>query len=167
VPFTLIYTVNGVASSPANSVLTVVRPASLSVATGYPQTSATGHTCSITPGTASCEFTQYTGGATYSSYKTTYLYSIMDHLSPAQAITGFSLALSESYGAITGACSGSPQVITGASSGSAITDCFYFCHETCRTGGSCSPSGTQTIKVNGFTVATKSVTWTCNNVTVQ
>jgi len=46
------------------------------------------------------------------------------------------------------------------------TDCFYFCSETCRTGGSCNVSATETIKSNGFVVATKGITWTCSGASV-
>jgi hypothetical protein len=91
----------------------------------------------------------------------------MDQFSPAQAIKGFGLRIEESYTTPSGPCAGGPVIIGEPALGDTVTDCFYFCSETCRTGGSCNVSATQTIKVNGFTVATKSVTWTCTGVTIQ
>jgi hypothetical protein len=90
----------------------------------------------------------------------------MDQFTPPRWIAGYALALEESYTTGTGQCSQSWTVITGSGSGDTVTDCFYFCSATCKSGGSCNVSSTQTIKANGFTVATESVSWTCSAATV-
>jgi hypothetical protein len=160
---TVTYTLNG-QSATATQQITVLKPSSLSVRSSTPN--STGHTCDPSVNNPSCQTSGFTGNGTYTSYVRTIIYDVMDQFTPAQKITGFNMFISESYTTPTGQCAG-PAVVIGSGLGQAISDCFYFCSETCRTGGSCNVSATQTLLVNGFTVATKSVTWTCSDASVQ
>ncbi|MCI0623357.1 MAG: hypothetical protein L0387_17145 [Acidobacteria bacterium] len=102
---------------------------------------------------------------TYTTYNRHITYAIRDQFT--NTISGFGMGLEESYNTPSGQCSSGVHVTTGFGEGDTILDDLWICHQSCTTGGSCSVSATQTIKVNGFTVATKSVTWTCSDVTVQ
>ncbi len=162
VPIKLKYTKNGQFSE-WQGTLTVVKPASLSLNSNT--YNGTSHTCDPNASSDSCGQSSFTGNGTYSSYRRDRVYRVMDHLPNPEWISGFSLYISESYTTPSGPCSGSAPII-GSGFGDTVTDCFYFCAETCRTGGSCSVSSTQTINVNGFAVGTNSVTWTCSDATV-
>ncbi|MGH9433391.1 MAG: hypothetical protein ACRD3T_17810 [Terriglobia bacterium] len=143
--------------------LTVEKPTSLQVESD--STNPTGHTCTGGSGTAMCSQSYFPGTGTYTSYLRNRTYHIMDQFNPSRWIQGYALAIQESYTPPTGRCAG-PPVNIGKGSGDTITDCFYFCSATCQSHGSCSVSATQTVTVNGFAVATKSVNWTCTGVTV-
>jgi hypothetical protein len=162
VTITVTYTVNNQSAS-ASTQITVVKPTSLQLTSNT--FAATGHTCDPATTMPTCQRSGFQGGGIYTSYLRELRYDVMDQFSPAEAIKGVTMFFQESFTTPTGPCAGPP--ITGTGMGDTITDCFYFCSETCRTGGSCNVSATQTIKVNGFTVATKMVTWTCTGVTVQ
>ncbi|MBI1746221.1 MAG: hypothetical protein HYR55_06500 [Acidobacteria bacterium] len=157
------YTVNG-RSVTWQGYLTVVKPTSLTLASD--STNANGHTCVTSTQTPTCE-TSTCGGPTcnYTSYLRILTYNVMDQFNPAQAISGFTIDIQESYTTPSGSCASTPP-ITGSGTGSIITDCFYFCSSTCASGGSCSVSSQQTITVNGFQVRTNSVNWACSGVTV-
>ena len=133
----------------------MIKPISLTQVSSTPD--ASGHTCTPGSGTSNCSQSYYTdsGGVGYTSYVRTIIYSVNGSVG---GTIGLNMQLEESFNI--------PNVITGGGVGSGITDCFYFCSQTCRTGGSDSQSGTQTIKANGFTVATKSVTWNCTDASV-
>jgi len=164
VPITVTFTVDNVPSDPLTVQITVVRPASLQLVSDT--TNPTGHICDPDAPSNECNKSSFEGGGVYSSYRRDRTYHVMDHLNPAQWIAGFPLVLEESFSAPSGQCAGD-AVATGGGIGDTVIDCFYFCSEACRTGGSCSPSATQTIKANGFVVATKNVNWTCSGVAVQ
>ncbi len=164
VPITVTYTVNGESGTQTTNI-TVEQPTSLSVV-GTPTMNPTGHTCVSGTGTNTCSESYFPGGSgSYTSYVYTRTYHIMDQFNPPNWIQGYALQIQESYTAPTGQCTG-PPVSTGGGSGDTIIDCFYYCSATCKSGGSCTESSTQTATVNGFTVATKSVSWTCTGVTV-
>jgi hypothetical protein len=164
VTITVTYTVNN-QSTTASQDITVVKPTSLTQTSSTPN--PTGHTCDPSAPSNSCATSNFTGNGIYSSYLTTITYDVMDQFTPAQVITGFTLFISESYTPLQGSCTSGTSTFTGTGVGQSITDCFFFCAEPCRIGGSCSVTSTQTIQVNGFSVATKSVNWTCSGVTVQ
>ena len=130
-------------------------------------TNATGHSCIGGTGTNGCGQSYFSGTGTYNSYQRDRSYHIMDQFSPPRWIQGYNLDIQESYTTPSGQCASSSVAIGGPSTGDTIPDCFYFCSATCQSGGSCSVSATQTATVNGFTVATKSVNWTCSGVSVS
>lgn len=163
VPITVTYTLNGESGTAATNI-TVEQPTSLSIVSDT--TNSTGHTCVGGTGSNTCSQSYFSGSGTYTSYVHNRQYHVMDQLSPSRWIAGYLMQIQESYSAPTGQCSGD-SVATGGGSGDTVTDCFYFCGATCQSAGSCSVSATQTITVNGFTVATESVTWTCSGATVS
>ena len=162
VPITVTYTLNG---QPGTSTvnITVSRPTSLSVVTDT--TNSTGHTCVGGTGTNTCSQSYFPGTGSYTSYVRNRTYHIMDQFN--DWISGYPMQIRESYSTPTGQCSQNATPVTGSGTGDTIPDCFYFCSATCQSGGSCGVSSTQTAVVNGYTVATKSVTWTCSGVTVS
>jgi hypothetical protein len=164
IPIDLTYSIQGQPPAKWHGTLTVVKPASLGAAFNE-VTNPSGHTCNPNASQDTCDTSKFTGSGTYTSFKRTLNQKIMDHLQPSQWIEGFSLTLEESYSTPTGCTQGS--INTGGGNGDTITDCFYFCAEPCRTQGSCQVSATQTIKANGYVVATKSVTWSCGGVTIK
>ena len=164
VPLKVTYTLSNQPGTASGS-LTVERPTSLQV--NSDTTNGTGHTCIAGAGTSSCASSYYSGSGTYSSYLRTRTYHIMDQFSPARWIQGYNMQIQESYTTPTGQCSADGSVITSGGVGDTVTDCFYFCSATCRSGGSCSVSATQTLTVNGFNVATENVGWTCTGATVS
>jgi hypothetical protein len=154
----VVYTLNSVPSSPGTTTLTVLKPVSLTQTSS--SSNPTAHTCSSTSGTPTpCTLSLYTDtpNTTYTSYVRTIVYTVNGNL--AGTTITLNMQLQESY-------TGNSNVNTGAGIGSGITDCFYYCSQRCRGGGPDSVPGTQTITANGFTVATKSVTWTCADATV-
>jgi hypothetical protein len=163
VPVKVTYTYNGKSSNVTKNV-TVVKPISLSKTSD--SANPTGHTCDPNATGNTCQRSDFEGNGTYTSYLRNITYDIMDQFSPPRAIKGFALENSESYTQPSGPCAGGPIITGPASFGDTLTDCFYFCSETCRTGGSCNVSATQTIKSNGFTVATKNINWTCSGASV-
>jgi Bacterial Ig-like domain (group 2) len=161
VPITITYTLNG-ASGTATASITVQQPTSMEVTSDTAP--ADGHTCVTTRYTGPlCPESTYSGGANYTSYLRTRVYQVMDELN--HPILGFALADLESYTQPTGSCLVTIQ--TGAGTGTTVTDCFFLCSETCRTGESCSSSATQTITGNGYVVRTENVTWTCSGATLS
>ena len=164
VPLTVTYTLNGQNGTTSTNI-SVEQPTSLQV--NSDSTNATGHTCVSGTGTPSCSQSYFQGrSGSYQSYVRNRVYNIMDQFNPPRQIQGYNLDNQESYSTPSGQCAGTAPN-TGAGLGAQISDCFYFCSATCQSGGSCSVSATQTITSNGFTVATKSVTWTCSGVTVS
>lgn len=161
VPIQVAYTVNG-RTTVWSGIITVSRPASLGPLTD--NTNPTGHSCTAGSGAGTCSGSYFVGSGSYSSYLRTRTYSIVDHL--GATLGGYTLYFTETYSSPTGACAGS-AVTTGMGLGSSISDCFWFCHANCQSGGSCAVSATQTIAVNGFSVGTFGVTWRCTGVTVQ
>ncbi len=162
-PITVTYTLNSQsASSTAN--ITVSKPTSLQMPPVTDSTNTTGHTCDASASSNTCTLSKFTGSGSYTSYVRNRSYKILDQLN--QWISGYALEIQESYTPPSGQCAGD-SVVTSAGFGDTVTDCFYFCSATCQSGGSCSVSATQTVTVNGFSVATKSVTWTCSSATVQ
>lgn len=160
-PITVTYTVSG--QSGTNTLnITVVKPTSLSIVTD--STNGSGHTCTSSTVTPTCSESSYTGSGSYTSYVHNRLYKVMDQFT--NWISGYAMTLQESYSTPTGTCSGDSGVILGNGTGDEITDCWYFCSQTCKNGGTCGVSASQTVTVNGFTVATKSVNWTCTGATV-
>jgi hypothetical protein len=153
-------------SANATANITVRKPSSLQLVTGSDTTNPTGHTCNAGATSNTCQQSKFQGSGTYNSYLRTRSYHIMDQFSPPQWIQGYALDIQESYTAPTGQCA-SDRVVTTGGPGDTAVDCFYFCSATCRSGGSCGVSATQTITVNGFSVGTESVTWTCSGVTIQ
>jgi hypothetical protein len=149
------YTAGGQSAS-ATTTLTVLEPVSLT--TTNDNANNTGHTCVSGSGTNSCSTSYYSDSpnVSYASYVKTREYSVNSNLGSTISLN---MNLSESY-------TGAPNVTTGAGIGSTVTDCFYYCAQACRLGKTSSISGTQTITANGFTVATKSVTWACGGASV-
>ena len=165
VPITLTYTVNGQSAS-ATVNITVRKPSSLQLVSGSDTTDPAGHTCTASPTSNTCQQSHFPGSGMYTSYLRNRAYHIMDQFSPPQWIQGYALDIQESYTAPTGQCAGD-SVVTSSGAGDTATDCFYFCSATCQSGGSCSVSATQTVTINGFSIGTESVTWTCSGVTIQ
>lgn len=167
VPISITYTVNG-QSATASVNITVEQPTSLQLITNGDTTNPTGHACDATATSNNCQTSRFTGSGTYSSQVRSRTYHVMDQFNPPRWIAGYALDLQESYTVPTGQCAGD-SVATGlpGQTGDTVVDCFYFCSATCKSGGSCSVSATQTISANGFTVGTFSVTWTCSGVTIQ
>jgi len=163
VPVKVTYTYSGT-SNTATQNISVVRPTSLNKTSD--NTNPTGHTCDPNATQNTCQQSHFNGGGSYASYVGNITYDIMDQFSPPRPIKGFALQNSESYTQPSGPCAGDPIIVGQPSSGDTLIDCFYFCSETCRTGGSCNVSATQTIKSNGFVVATKGITWTCSGASV-
>lgn len=163
VPIKVQYSLNGTTNS-ATVNITVEQPTSLQVYSDT--TNASGHSCIGGSGANGCGQSHFSGSGSYNSYLRNRTYQIMDQFSPARWIQGYNLQIQESYLAPTGQCSGD-TVVTTSGIGDEIPDCFYFCSATCQSGGSCSVSSTQTVTVNGFVVATKSVNWTCAGVSVS
>jgi YD repeat-containing protein len=163
VPIKLTYTANN-QSTDATVNITVRRPSSLQLVPGSDTVNATGHTCNASATSNTCAKSGFTGSGTYTSYVHSRSYYIMDQFN--QWISGYALDIQEAFSSPSGQCA-SDRVATGGGSGDTIQDCFYFCSATCQSGGSCSVSSTQTATVNGFTVATKNITWTCSSATAQ
>lgn len=166
VPITVEYKVNNTTAK-TTGLLTVVKPASLELVPGSDTTNPTGHICDPNAPSNLCDKSRFMGGGVYNSYRRDLRYRVMDHLSPPEWISGFPLALQESFSAPTGQCASDAVAIGMPASGDTVTDCFFFCSEACRLGGSCSVSATQTIKANGFDVASKNVNWQCSGVSIQ
>ncbi len=162
-PITVTYTLGSQHPSQTGSI-TVEKPTSLQVIGDT--TTANGHTCNASATNNTCQQSGFTGSGTYASYLRNRTYHIMDLFNPPRWIQGIGLEIKESYTAPTGACSGPGVPIPPLAYGDTIPDCFYFCAATCQAAGSCSVSATQTLTVNGFTVATESVNWTCSGVSV-
>jgi hypothetical protein len=162
-PITATYTLNSVSSSYTLNI-SVVTPTSLQVASD--NTNPTGHTCTTSTTAPTCAQSTYPGTVNYTSYCRVRMYNAMDQLSPSQAITGYALDWEESYSPRTGACSQNFTLSTSGANTAQFTDTWFFCTTTCQAGGTCSVSSTQTITVNGFTMPTESVNWTCSGVTV-
>ena len=157
IPITVTYTVNNQTSDPFTfNIITVVKPTSLQLISDT--TDPDGHICDPSAPNNQCDKSKFSGNGSYTSYRKDRTYRILDQFGIWMQAWG--LEIVELF---------SPSVVpvTVAPPGDTIPDCFYFCSETCRTGGSESLSATQTIKANGFVVATKSVTWTCTGATVQ
>jgi hypothetical protein len=156
------YTFGG---QPASStvVITVSQPTSLKVSTDT--TNPTGHSCVAGSGTPSCSQSYIPGSTSYSSYLRNRAYLIQDQFS--NWMSGWNMTLNESYTTPTGACASTATLQTGSGSGDTVTDCFYFCNSTCQSGGSCSVSSTQTVTVNGYSVAANSMNFTCSGVTIN
>jgi hypothetical protein len=161
-PITVLYKVNEQSAS-ATVGITVVKPTSLSVMTDT--TSPSGHTCVGNLGTSSCPQSTFAGTGSYSSYLRTRTYKVMDQFSPPAWIQVYDFEIAESYTQPTGACAGA-EVSIGGGTGNTVNDCFFFCDATCKAGGSCGVSATQTFMVNGYSVATENVGWTCSAATV-
>lgn len=161
---TVKYTINN-ESAAASADITVVQPTSLANPATTDTTNPTGHTCSASAVSNTCAQSKFAGSGSYSSYVRNRTYHILDQFN--NWISGYPLAIQESYGAFGGQCA-SDEAVTGApSNGDTVTDCFYFCSATCHNGGSCGVSATQTITVNGYSVRTEGVTWTCASVTLN
>ncbi len=160
---TVTYTANSQsASSTAN--ITVVKPSSLASPPTTDTVNSTGHTCSASATSNTCSQSIFAGSGSYSSYVRNRTYKILDQFN--NWIAGYPLDIQESYTSPTGQCA-SDKVVTGSGNGDTVTDCFYFCSATCQQGGSCNVSATQTITVNGYSVRTESVTWTCSSATLS
>jgi hypothetical protein len=120
----------------------------------------------ILQATNTCSQSYFSGSGSYTSYVRNRTYHVMDQFTPSRWIQGYNLDLQESYTSPTGPCSSTSTIVTGSGTGDTVTDCFWICNWTCQSGGSCSVSSTQTIKANGYTVATESVTWSCTGATL-
>ncbi len=156
-------TINGVTSDSASTYGTVVKPTKLSVFSDT--TVATGHTCyngSVSP---SCQQSTFPGNDNYSTYLRTKHYYVLDQFNPAEVIP-FNMKLEESYTTPSGSCGAQGVTIGQPTYGGTVTDCFYLCSETCRTGGTCSNNAQQTITVNGYAIFQKTITWSCSGVDV-
>jgi hypothetical protein len=155
VPITVRYTVNG-QSITWNGTLTVVKPTSLErLADNF---NPTGNYCG---NTADCP------GCNYYSFKRIVNYKIKDQF--GGRIEGFALEVSESFQNFSSTCGARPPT-PGGSSGrpiQGIADAFTFCSAACMPGGAgCTAQATQTLFVNGFSVRTNSVRWTCTDATI-
>lgn len=171
-PITVKYVINGdtnctnannCASSTGN--ITVSKPSSLFLVTDIPN--STGHTCDASATTNNCTKSAFTGSGSYTSYVRTRTYHIMNQFNPPDWISGYNMDIQESYNPPSGQCASDASVVTTSATGDTAVDCFYFCSATCKSGGSCNVSATQSITVNGYSVGTKSVTWTCSDATIQ
>jgi len=160
---TLKYTYNN-QSSIASANITVVKPSSLASPPTTDTPNPSGHTCTAGYGNPTCSQSGFTGTGSYTSYVRNRTYRILDQFN--NWIAGYPLDIGESYSSPTGQCA-SDAVTTSSGAGDTVTDCFYFCSATCKQGGTCGVSATQTITVNGYSVRTESVTWTCSSVSLS
>ena len=161
ITLTATYTLPDGTKLPKSVTPTVVQPTSLTI----PTTTNGTILCDPLGSFSKCVEDTFSGQGSYNAPMLQATYSIIDQFGN-QSFGGLGLQIQESYTTPTGTCSGLP-VNTSSGVGDHVSDCYYICSETCRTGGSCSSSATQTITINGFQVATKSVTWTGQGVTLQ
>ena len=155
---TVQYTVNGQSATAESAGITVHEPTSLAVVSDT--TNASGEPCSVTCLNGS-------SGCGYSSYLRTRTYNVLDQLSQTFSGVGIgAVNAQESFSGFSSTCSAnSPS--PGSAATSEFGDQFYFCSTACLPGGSgCTNSATRTITVNGLSVRTESVTWTCSGVTL-
>ena len=157
------YTVNS-ESGTASAKVTVVKASSLASPPTTDTTNPTGHTCVGGQGNPTCGQSGFNGTGSYGSYLRNRTYKILDQFN--DWIAGYPLDIQESYTPPTGQCA-SDEVVTSSGAGDTVTDCFYFCSATGQHGGSCNVSATQTITVNGYSVRTEGVNWTCASVTLN
>jgi len=156
---TVTYTLNGRAASASSPGITVHRPTSLYVQIDHVNPS--GYSCND----VCCLNGQ--PGCSYSTYLRQRTYVVQDQFGTQFPSVGIIAAnVTESFGSLNSSC-GSPQVNAGGAQVSTFNDFFYLCASECLPGGAgCSVSGTQTITVNGYSVRTESVVWTCTGVTL-
>lgn len=154
----LTYTVNEQQATAQSSAITVHEPTSLQLDSDT--TNPTGTTCSVT-----CLNGQ--PGCSYQSYLKTRIYDVLDQFGLTFASVGIStINGQESFSGFTSSCGASSPTPTTAGT-SHFQDNFNFCAPDCQQGGpGCTASATQTITVNGLTVRTPSVNWSCTNCTV-
>lgn len=158
VPISVTYTVNQ-QSGEATKNITVAKATSLFVESDT--TDPTGTPCNVTCLNGS-------PGCSYNSYLRTRIYVVQDQFSRLFTSIGISsVDVRESYSGVTSTCGASPPV-TAVSLTSRFDDKFSFCSSACLPGGpGCTNSATQTLTVNGFSVRTVSVTWTCTGVSLS
>jgi len=156
----VVYTRNGVSSNPSTINLTVVKPNTLVRKTSQETYSNNGYDCS-------------SQGLACNSYKRRLFYDIKDQLgSLFNQNDGFTITIDENYSNYQTSC-GSRVPVIGSQVGNykQVLDNFWFCSNACNqcnpSGSGCVASGSQAIIVNGYTVRTNQVTWSCSDANIQ
>ncbi|MFQ5664110.1 MAG: hypothetical protein ACE5HL_09775 [Terriglobia bacterium] len=156
---TVTYTVNKRSATAQSAPITVHKPTSLFVESDT--TNPTGKTCDV-------KCLDGSPGCSYQSYLRTRVYVVQDQFNQLFTNVGIdTVDARESFSGFTSTC-GASEPAPGSDTGSRFRDDFDFCSSACLPGGGgCTNSATQTITVNGLSVRTVSVNWTCTGVTLS
>jgi hypothetical protein len=162
------YTMNSQSATAQSSRITTHNPTSLAVLsdTTNPTVTACSVPCLANPGDGTCNAS--TSTCSYSSYRRTCEYSVVDQLNQQFANVGISdanvvesLPVSTSCPNLTFSPHNAPT--------STFFDDFTLCHTCCLPNGpgcTLQSAPTQVILVNGTQVWSEAINWTCSNVSL-